>query len=157
MDRSSKDGTDEVGVGKAFMMAITDVKTWLLCGCLQMNYVSHSSRLGAGRMLMYRSQPPSPTSSPSLLPVSNSTERPLSPSPLHPTSYVSSPSPSTVGTLTRSKNEPFILSAHSSSRSSPTSSPSPPPRSHLDTSPCVSCPHPSTQHLSLSCLGSLRP
>jgi hypothetical protein len=40
VDRSSKDGTDEVSVGKAFMMAITDVKTWLLCGCLQMNYVS---------------------------------------------------------------------------------------------------------------------
>jgi hypothetical protein len=40
VDRNSKDGTDEVGVGRAFIMAVTDVKTWLLCGCLQMNYVS---------------------------------------------------------------------------------------------------------------------
>lgn len=40
VDRSSKDGTDDVSVGKAFIMAVTDVKTWLLCGCLQMNYVS---------------------------------------------------------------------------------------------------------------------
>ena len=46
VDRSSKDGTDDVSVGKAFMMAITDVKTWLLCGCLQMNYVSSIGYLG---------------------------------------------------------------------------------------------------------------
>lgn len=39
VDRSSKDATDEVSVGKAFIMAVTDVKTWLLCGCLQMNYI----------------------------------------------------------------------------------------------------------------------
>lgn len=40
IDRSSKDATDEISVGKAFMLAITDPKTWLLCLVLQMNYVS---------------------------------------------------------------------------------------------------------------------
>lgn len=107
-------------------------------------------------VLMFRLPPPSLISFLSSSRVYCSTGRPLSPSRLHPTSYVSSLSPSMAGTLTRSKNEPFISSAHSLSRSLPTSSPSPPPRSHLDTSPCVSCPHPSTRRLSSSCLGSLR-
>ncbi|WWC64478.1 uncharacterized protein I303_107088 [Kwoniella dejecticola CBS 10117] len=42
VDRGSKDATDEVSVGAAFKMAVTDPKTWLLCGCLQMNYIAAS-------------------------------------------------------------------------------------------------------------------
>lgn len=40
LDRSTKDATDEISVGSAFWMAVTDPKTWLLCLVLQMNYVS---------------------------------------------------------------------------------------------------------------------
>lgn len=40
LDRSSKDATDEISVGSAFWMAVSDPKTWLLCLVLQMNYVS---------------------------------------------------------------------------------------------------------------------
>jgi hypothetical protein len=59
VDRSSKDGTDEVSVGRAFIMAITDVKTWLLCGCLQMNYVStRISTTSLSRRPPCRSAPP---------------------------------------------------------------------------------------------------
>ena len=43
VDRASKDATDEVSVGKAFWLAVTDPKTWLLCLVLQMNYVSDTS------------------------------------------------------------------------------------------------------------------
>jgi hypothetical protein len=42
VDRGTKDATDEVSVGKGFMLAILDVKTWLLCSCLQMNYIAAS-------------------------------------------------------------------------------------------------------------------
>ncbi|WRT70135.1 uncharacterized protein IL334_007129 [Kwoniella shivajii] len=42
VDRASKDATDEVSVLTAFKMAVTDPKTWLLCGCLQMNYIAAS-------------------------------------------------------------------------------------------------------------------
>ncbi|WWC91810.1 uncharacterized protein L201_006757 [Kwoniella dendrophila CBS 6074] len=42
VDRGSKDATDEVSVASAFKMAVTDPKTWLLCGCLQMNYIAAS-------------------------------------------------------------------------------------------------------------------
>ena len=37
-DRGSKDATDEVSVGKAFMMAVLDIKTWLLCAVLRSKY-----------------------------------------------------------------------------------------------------------------------
>jgi hypothetical protein len=42
VDRSSKDSTNEVSAGKAFMMAVTDIKTWLLCATLQCNYIAAS-------------------------------------------------------------------------------------------------------------------
>jgi hypothetical protein len=42
VDRASKDATDEVSVGRAFIMAVTDVKTWLLCSILQCNYIAAS-------------------------------------------------------------------------------------------------------------------
>ncbi|OCF61388.1 nicotinamide mononucleotide permease [Kwoniella mangroviensis CBS 10435] len=42
LDRGSKDATDEVSVGTAFKMAVTDPKTWLLCACLQANYIAAS-------------------------------------------------------------------------------------------------------------------
>ncbi|KAI9632058.1 putative nicotinamide mononucleotide permease [Dioszegia hungarica] len=42
VDRASKDATDELGVGKAFWLALSDPKTWLLCLVLQMNYIAAS-------------------------------------------------------------------------------------------------------------------
>jgi len=54
VDRSSKDATDEVGVGQAFIMAIKDVKTWLLCGCLQVSsYLSQGTRNCADLQMNY--------------------------------------------------------------------------------------------------------
>lgn len=35
VDRGTQDATNLVSVGSAFMMAVKDPKTWLLCGCLQ--------------------------------------------------------------------------------------------------------------------------
>lgn len=40
VDRATKDATDEMSVGKAMWLAVSDPKTWLLCLVLQMNYVS---------------------------------------------------------------------------------------------------------------------
>jgi hypothetical protein len=40
VDRASKDATDEVSVGRAMWMAVSDPKTWLLCLVLQMNYIA---------------------------------------------------------------------------------------------------------------------
>lgn len=40
VDRASKDATDEMSVGRATWLAVSDPKTWLLCLVLQMNYVS---------------------------------------------------------------------------------------------------------------------
>ena len=34
MDRGQKDNTDEISAFKGFKMAVTDPKTWLLCGIL---------------------------------------------------------------------------------------------------------------------------
>jgi MFS family permease len=42
VDRASKDSTDEVSAFRAFILAVKDPKTWLLCGCLQMNYIAAS-------------------------------------------------------------------------------------------------------------------
>jgi len=92
VDRSSKDGTDEVGVGRAFIMAVTDVKTWLLCGCLQMNYVSLQLVVLVRASLTFRLPPLLRTSFLSLLPVSTSTELRRLLSRLHHTSFVFSPS-----------------------------------------------------------------
>ncbi|WVW85207.1 hypothetical protein I302_107245 [Kwoniella bestiolae CBS 10118] len=42
LDRSSKDATDEVSVGSAFKMAVSDPKTWLLCAVLQLDFIAAS-------------------------------------------------------------------------------------------------------------------
>ncbi|WVR00120.1 hypothetical protein IAU59_007262 [Kwoniella sp. CBS 9459] len=42
VDRSTKDSTSEVSAFAGLKMAVTDPKTWLLCGCLQMNYIAAS-------------------------------------------------------------------------------------------------------------------
>lgn len=45
-DRGSKDATDEVSVASAFKMAVTDPKTWLLCGCLQVSNINQNISRG---------------------------------------------------------------------------------------------------------------
>ncbi|CAD6589101.1 MAG: hypothetical protein TREMPRED_005266 [Tremellales sp. Tagirdzhanova-0007] len=42
VDRAIKDATDEVSVGRALVMALSDPKTWLLGGILQVNYIAAS-------------------------------------------------------------------------------------------------------------------
>jgi hypothetical protein len=39
LDRGQKDNTSEISALKGFVMAITDPKTWLLCGILMTTYV----------------------------------------------------------------------------------------------------------------------
>lgn len=46
VDRATKDATEELSVWKAFVLAVTDVKTWLLCSVLQVrDIVAFESRI----------------------------------------------------------------------------------------------------------------
>jgi hypothetical protein len=40
MDRGQKDNTDEISAFKGFKMAVSDPKTWLLCGILTSTWVA---------------------------------------------------------------------------------------------------------------------